>query len=337
MSSTTLAPGEQEELARILCEDITYVANPIFDDAEAFEDILAATPVARPPSTRLFDVLMSGERLDPDEIPLSSEPLALVDEHALFLKFNGTRRKVAGLRQQVGEGHISDDLARQMIRWHRLARETEDLITRHFLVLAYRAAMGYSQSKVWNSKLDHLNNALNCAIREFDIERKDHAGMPIRFSVFAPTIIKKKIAEDTRDEYDPIKPGRIVRDPADRPEEEEDSPATTDHARRELLRQVAIEAQRGIWDKKSLIPNEATGVDEKLGLAFGVHLIRLTCMEGRSPRGEHVEDTHEDPQVATISTMSCIPEEWRLCWATYQAAQASLGLSEEPGTSGDRP
>ena len=335
--STTLTPGEQEELARILCEDITYVANPIFDDAKALEGILAAMPAARPPSTELFDVLMSGGCPDPDMSEVYTEPLTHVEERALFLKFNGAQCKVDRLRRQVEEGHIPDDLARQLIRWHRLARETQDVITRYFLVLAYRVAAGYSQNEVWNRKLDNLSTVLYCTIKEFDIERKDHAGMPIRFSAFAPASIKKRIAAAMRDESDPIGPVQLEKfDPPDKVKEEEGSQVPADHARRELLCQIAITAQGGKWVGESLIPNEAMGVDEKLGLALGVYLIRLTCIKGRSPRGEHVQGIYEEPQVATISTMSCIPEEWRLCWATYQAVRASLGLSVEPGTLGDR-
>jgi len=181
-----LSPRDRAELTDILAEPVDYVDDELFDQDDADDQVFDQAPEIPQPNTSWYHPIMENASTSRDVHGVVNVVLSKEQERALFLQYNYARFRVAKLRDEVGQAELSEDQARELLRWHRLAMELRDRIAQFNLALVLAMA-----KRVRGTDLDFAdlisegNMALLRAIDKFNISKG------FKFSTYACRAILK--------------------------------------------------------------------------------------------------------------------------------------------------
>jgi RNA polymerase sigma factor (sigma-70 family) len=185
-SEVALAGDEQTELKEILASNCDFVPDPSFSKANAYRKLFEQAPEIPQPNTSWYHPVMEDLGTERNLKTVVNVVLTAKQEQALFLQFNYARYRVAKLRKQIGDQPVSNDQARDMLKWHRLSAKLRDQIAQSNLALVLAMAKRVRHSDMdFADLISEGNMALLRAIDKFNVARG------FKFSTYACRAILK--------------------------------------------------------------------------------------------------------------------------------------------------
>jgi len=185
-SSAQLSPREQETLKAILDEEMDYVPDEAFSKSNAYKKIFEEAPEIPKPNTSWYHPVMEDLSTTPNMKSVVNVVLTAKQERALFLQFNYARYRVARLQKKVADKQVTDEQARELLKWHDMAARLRDQIAQSNLALVLAMAKRVRHSDMdFADLISEGNMALLRAIDKFNVSRG------FKFSTYACRAILK--------------------------------------------------------------------------------------------------------------------------------------------------
>jgi len=183
-----LSRRDQALLRGILIGKNDYVANPVFEQADAQRKLFTEAPRIDQPDTSWYHPVMM--ETTPGTIKSKTVRTVLLtaaQERVLFLQFNYCRYCVAQLREQIGdESTVEPEDARVILQWYRRGQALRDQIAQTNLALVLAMAKRTRMVDVdFPDLVSEGNMALLRAADKFDVSRG------FKFSTYACRAILK--------------------------------------------------------------------------------------------------------------------------------------------------
>ncbi len=181
-----MAPRDRAALAEIMEDEPDFVYDEIFDQSDAEQQVFQPGVEIPSPNTSWYHPIMQDANEAREVRGIVNVVLNKDQEKALFLQYNYARFRLAQLRENVGDAALTNDQARDLLRWHRTSRELRDRIAQFNLALVLAMA-----KRVRGTDLDFAdlisegNMALLRAIDKFDVSKG------FKFSTYACRAILK--------------------------------------------------------------------------------------------------------------------------------------------------
>ncbi len=181
-----LTPRQQADLQAVLAEPMDYVEDPAFRRKNAEAALFDRAPEIPTPNTSWYHPVMENLTDARSANGIVNVVLTARQERALFLQFNYARYRVRRLQDEVGDDPVTDEQARELLRWYGKASHLRDRIAQFNLALVLAMA-----KRVRSSDLDFAdlisegNMALLRAIDKFNVSRG------FKFSTYACRAILK--------------------------------------------------------------------------------------------------------------------------------------------------
>jgi len=174
-SSRSLAPGEREQVQRILTGKYEYIDNDVFDltEDEAVEQLFVAPDPTPMPDTSWYQPVMHNAAGPRHSSQLGSVLLTAAQERVIFLQYNYSRMRVCRLRDQLLDSpRIKPTVARRMLDWHQKAEAYRDQIAQINLALVLAMAKRTRMNDLdFGDMVSEGNMALLRAVDKFDAAR----------------------------------------------------------------------------------------------------------------------------------------------------------------------
>lgn len=178
--ASRLPREEQEEVRRILAEPMDYIHDERFEEPDAYEKLFEQAPELPEPNTSWYQPVMEEVDVERAGKQVVNVVLTAEQERVLFLQYNYARYRVSLLREQMTEQMPSDEQARELLHWYRLAMRLRERIAGCNLALVLAMAKRVKHSDLDFSELiSEGNMALLRAIDKFN------AGKGYKFSTYA--------------------------------------------------------------------------------------------------------------------------------------------------------
>ncbi|HRP63297.1 MAG TPA: sigma-70 family RNA polymerase sigma factor [Phycisphaerales bacterium] len=182
-----LSSDEERTLRAILSEPMDYIDSEefrrpgaearIYDEAPEVEkpDVSWYRPLMDDPSTKYTTTKRPGTLL-----------LTAAEERVLFLQYNYARHRVSELQNEVGLGEPTEEQAREILHWYRIAQQYREQIAETNLALVLAMAKRTRMSEVdFADLVSEGNMALLRSVDKFD------CGRGFKFSTYACRAILK--------------------------------------------------------------------------------------------------------------------------------------------------
>lgn len=186
-----LTQEEERLLREILAEPMDYIDSPEFRRADAERTIYERAPSIQRPDVSwyrpLLDSLVPGDR-SKSRSPRSPGSVLLTgaQERVLFLQYNYARHRIAKIQKQLGTMLPDVATAREILRWHRVAKRYREQIAETNLALVLAMAKRTRMSEVdFADLISEGNMALMRSVDKFD------CGRGFKFSTYACRAILK--------------------------------------------------------------------------------------------------------------------------------------------------
>jgi len=186
-----LTDSEEALLREILVEPMDYIDSPEFRRAGAERTIYERAPIIQRPDVTwyrpLLDSLVPGDRAKqrssrgPGSVLLTG-----AQERVLFLQYNYARFRISEIQKKLGPSLPDVAMAREILRWYRVARRYREQIAETNLALVLAMAKRTRMSEVdFADLISEGNMALMRSVDKFDCERG------FKFSTYACRAILK--------------------------------------------------------------------------------------------------------------------------------------------------
>ncbi|MHC4994380.1 MAG: sigma-70 family RNA polymerase sigma factor [Planctomycetota bacterium] len=186
VTGSALAPREEELLKQILSEEMDYVEDERFPRSNGYKKIFEEAPEIPAPNTSWYHPVMEDLSSNRAAKSVVNVVLTAEQERALFLKFNYARYRVARLRKKIGSKPVTDEQARELIKWYDLSCTLRDQIAQSNLALVLAMAKRVRHSEMDFAELiSEGNMALLRSIDKFNVSRG------FKFSTYACRSILK--------------------------------------------------------------------------------------------------------------------------------------------------
>lgn len=185
-----LSAGDQRELRELLEKEMDLIDNAIFEQADAPKVIYDDAPDVKKPDASWYHPVMD-DLGSKTRTPKASEQVILTgaEERVLFLQFNYARWMVRDIQRTVWASPSkvpTDEQARELLKWSRLAKRMREQIAETNLALVLAMAKRTRMSEVdFADLVSEGNMALLRAVDKFDCERG------FKFSTYACRAILK--------------------------------------------------------------------------------------------------------------------------------------------------
>jgi RNA polymerase sigma factor (sigma-70 family) len=186
----SLSAADRETIAEIMATEPDYIDDPAFYEPNAERKIYDEAPDIRKPDASWYAPVMDDLGIK-SRVPKTSEQVILTgaEERVLFLQFNYARHRLAEIRNEVMDSPSqTPDLstAREMLRWHRKAKQMREQIAETNLALVLAMAKRTRMSEMdFADLVSEGNMALMRAVDKFD------CGRGFKFSTYACRAILK--------------------------------------------------------------------------------------------------------------------------------------------------
>jgi RNA polymerase sigma factor (sigma-70 family) len=185
-TESSLSQREREQLKQIFAEPAEYMDDERFHEEDAYRKLFEEAPEVPAPNTSWYNPAMENLGHERELKSVVNQVLTAEQERTLFLQFNYARFKVAQIREQIGDEPATDEQARELLSWHRLADRLRDQIARSNLALVLSMAKRVRHSDVdFTDMISEGNMALLRAIDKFNVSRG------FKFSTYACRAILK--------------------------------------------------------------------------------------------------------------------------------------------------
>jgi RNA polymerase sigma factor (sigma-70 family) len=188
LDSVGLSDAERRLLQRILSKPMDYIDNDAFYTKDAEFQIYESAPDVEKPDVSWYRPLM--DDLTPTKHDSSKNVgtvlLTAAEERVLFLQYNYARYRVSELQIAIGPKEPSEDQARDLLRWYRIAHAYREQIAETNLALVLAMAKRTRMSEVdFADLVSEGNMALLRSVDKFD------CGRGFKFSTYACRAILK--------------------------------------------------------------------------------------------------------------------------------------------------
>jgi RNA polymerase primary sigma factor len=185
---TGLSASEERLLRQILAEPMDYIDSEAFYEPDAESRIYEQAPVIEKPDVAWYRPLM--DDLTPSKHQTTKNAgtvlLSGAQERVLFLQYNYARHRVAELQREVGLNDPTEEQAREILKWYRIAMEYREQIAETNLALVLAMAKRTRMSEVdFADLVSEGNMALLRSVDKFD------CGRGFKFSTYACRAILK--------------------------------------------------------------------------------------------------------------------------------------------------
>ncbi len=187
--ATRLSAADERLLRQILAEEMDYIDNPEFYKSDAEERIYALAPEIEKPDVTWYRPLMDDLTGAKSHSPNRSAGTVLLtgaQEKVLFLQYNYARHRVGELQREIGDREPTEEQARGVLHWYRIARAYREQIAETNLALVLAMAKRTRMSEVdFADLVSEGNMALLRSVDKFDCARG------FKFSTYACRAILK--------------------------------------------------------------------------------------------------------------------------------------------------
>jgi RNA polymerase sigma factor (sigma-70 family) len=187
--STRLSASEERLLRQVLAEPMDYIDNDEFYKADAETRIYDEAPAIEKPDVTWYRPLMddlTGAKSHSPNRSAGTVLLTAAEERVLFLQYNYARHRVGQLQQEIGEREPTEEQARHVLKWYRIARGYREQIAETNLALVLAMAKRTRMSEVdFADLVSEGNMALLRSVDKFDCARG------FKFSTYACRAILK--------------------------------------------------------------------------------------------------------------------------------------------------
>ena len=183
----TLSAYDEQELKRILAEEMDFIDNPAFYEEGAEDRIYDQAPSIQQPDTSWYHPVMDSLTAT-NKAPKQSTQVLLTaaEEKVLFLQFNYSRYRVWKIQEDLNGAEPNQDQARDLLYWNRVAERMREQIANTNLALVLAMAKRTRMSEVdFADLVSEGNMALLRAVDKFD------CGRGFKFSTYACRAILK--------------------------------------------------------------------------------------------------------------------------------------------------
>jgi RNA polymerase primary sigma factor len=186
-----LSALEERQLRRILAHPMDYIDSEAFYKPNAEEVIYERAPRIEKPDVAWYRPLM--DDLGPNKHASTKSGrapgtvlLTAAQERVLFLQYNYARHRVAQLQLEVGLSEPTEEQAREILKWYRIAHDYRVQIAETNLALVLAMAKRTRMSEVdFADLVSEGNMALLRSVDKFD------CGRGFKFSTYACRAILK--------------------------------------------------------------------------------------------------------------------------------------------------
>ena len=184
----SLTSEEEHLLNEILSEPMDYIDSKAFYQPNAEKSIYDDAPDIEKPDVAWYRPLMD------DLTPQSAETtkstgtvlLTAAQERVLFLQYNYARHRISEMQKDIGPARPTEEQARELLRWYRIAQEYREQIAETNLALVLAMAKRTRMSEVdFADLVSEGNMALLRSVDKFDCDRG------FKFSTYACRAILK--------------------------------------------------------------------------------------------------------------------------------------------------
>ena len=187
--ATRLSAADERLLRQVLSEEMDYIDNPEFYKADAEERIYDRAPEIEKPDVTWYRPLMDDLTGAKSHSPNRSAGTVLLtgaQEKVLFLQYNYARHRVGELQREIGDREPTEEQARAVLHWYRIARSYREQIAETNLALVLAMAKRTRMSEVdFADLVSEGNMALLRSVDKFDCARG------FKFSTYACRAILK--------------------------------------------------------------------------------------------------------------------------------------------------
>jgi RNA polymerase sigma factor (sigma-70 family) len=183
-----LSADEEATLQRVLSQPMDFIDSDAFDDPKAETRIYDDAPDIEKPDVAWYRPLMDDLTPTRHDSSKSSGTVLLTaaEERVLFLQYNYARRRIYELQCDIGPSDPSEDQARDILRWYRVATQYREQIAETNLALVLAMAKRTRMSEVdFADLISEGNMALLRSVDKFD------CGRGFKFSTYACRAILK--------------------------------------------------------------------------------------------------------------------------------------------------
>jgi RNA polymerase primary sigma factor len=182
-----LSSEEERTLRRILAEPMDYIDSEAFREKGAEGKIYDEAPDVEKPDVSWYRPLMDepSSRHQTTKKP-GTLLLTAAEERILFLQYNYARFRVSELQKEVGLDEPTEEQAREILHWYRIAQAFREQIAETNLALVLAMAKRTRMSEVdFADLVSEGNMALLRSVDKFD------CGRGFKFSTYACRAILK--------------------------------------------------------------------------------------------------------------------------------------------------
>jgi len=183
----SLSAEDEMELKRILSTEMDFIDNPAFYEEGAEDKIYQEAPDIQKPDTSWYHPVMDSLSVN-NKAPKQSTQVLLTaaEERVLFLQFNYSRYRVWKIQQDLKGAEPTEEQARELLYWNRVAERMREQIANTNLALVLAMAKRTRMSEVdFADLVSEGNMALLRAVDKFD------CGRGFKFSTYACRAILK--------------------------------------------------------------------------------------------------------------------------------------------------
>lgn len=189
--SMGLSEPERQLVEQILEEPMDYIKSTEFDREGAQQRIYDEAPPIRRPDVSWYRPLMDdlSSAANKRAKSLNNPGTVLLtgaEERVLFLQYNYARHRVRELQTDIGEAQPTEDQAKELLHWYRIAQGYREQIAETNLALVLAMAKRTRMSEVdFADLVSEGNMALLRSVDKFDCDRG------FKFSTYACRAILK--------------------------------------------------------------------------------------------------------------------------------------------------
>jgi RNA polymerase primary sigma factor len=185
-STAGYSDHQQMRLKEILEGKLDFVPDEAFSKSNAYKKLFDEAPPIPQPNTSWYHPVMEDLGSDRRVKSVVNVVLDAKQEQALFLQFNYARYKVLKLRDKVGKNPVTEEQARELLKWDALSKRLRDQIAQSNLALVLAMAKRVRHSDMdFSDLISEGNMALLRAIDKFNVSRG------FKFSTYACRAILK--------------------------------------------------------------------------------------------------------------------------------------------------
>jgi RNA polymerase sigma factor (sigma-70 family) len=177
---------QQEQLHGLLEAPISFIDDPLFHEADAYQRLFDNAPEIPQPNTSWYHPVMDDLSARRAHKKIVNVVLSAEQERALFLQFNYCRFRAASIQREVDERQLSAGQARELLNWHQRSQALRDRIAQFNLALVLAMAKRMRSSDLdFADLISEGNMALLRAVDKFNVSRG------FKFSTYACRAILK--------------------------------------------------------------------------------------------------------------------------------------------------